>query len=146
MKIEEFIKQRVENQIVWHSKKSIRNKRYYFLCTWIIIVGSILSSALISLSKTLGIITSLLVAISVGVSNAYKFHSKWKLYRLTAELLKHEKILFITGSEKYNVENTIAEKLFVKTIEEILMNTNEKWEKILADITPKKLNEKEYEK
>ena len=69
------------------------------------------------------------------MSKVYRFHSKWRLYRLTSEILKHEKVLFETKTGIYNNYNAYSN--FVTNIEAILMKTNESWEKLLEDLTQK---------
>lgn len=94
MIIEEYLKNRVDDQIKWHSEKSQCNRSYYELFSTISLVCTAISPPAIYFSKTCGIILSLIVAISVGVNNIYKFHDKWQIYRITAELLQREKCYF----------------------------------------------------
>lgn len=135
MSQEEYIKNRVDVQISWNDVKSSKNRALYGICTIISIVGSLIVSASIPFCKTIAIILSLLVAIAVGVNNSFKFHQKWKLYRLTAELLNREKLLFLTKVKDYGKEN--AFDIFVQRIEDILSSSNGDWAKILDEPTDK---------
>lgn len=132
---EQYISTRLDSQIEWHDRKSINNKRFYLICSWILIVGSILTSVLIPLCQVAGVAFSVIVAITASISKVYKFHSKWRLYRLTSELLMHEKVLFETRTGIYN--NKRAYTNLVRNVETILMKTNESWEKMLEDIAQK---------
>lgn len=132
---EQYISTRLDSQIEWHDRKSINNKRFYFICSWILIVGSILTSVLIPLCQVAGVAFSVIVAITASISKVYIFHSKWRLYRLTSELLMHEKVLFETRTGIYN--NEMAYTNLVRNVEMILMKTNESWEKMLEDIAQK---------
>lgn len=132
----EYISKRVDSQIEWHNRKSICNKRLYLFCSWVLIVGSILTSVMIPLCQVVGVVLSILVAITASISRVYKFHSKWRLYRLTSEMLIHEKFLYDTQTGAYNNQNTAYSKL-VGNVEAILMKTNDSWDKLLEDMTQK---------
>lgn len=125
MNIEQYINNRVNNQIDWHDKKSVRNKWAYLICSIIAVVGSILASVIIQYCDVLATIISALVAISVGINNLFKFQKKWMLYRATSELLKSEKMKFEVNAGEYG--NADREKLFYDKIESILTNTNQNW-------------------
>ena len=130
-----YILNRVNPQIEWHNKKSKCYKRCYIFCSWILIVGSILTGVVIPICQEVGVMLSTIVAITTSISKVYRFHSKWILYRLTSETLMHEKVLFETKTGIYNNYNAYSD--FVANIEAILMKTNESWEKLLEDLTQK---------
>ena len=132
---DQYIVNRVNPQIEWHNEKSNCNKRYYIICSWILIAGSILTGVMIHICQEIGVMLSAIVAITASMSKVYRFHSKWRLYRLTSEILKHEKVLFETKTGIYNNYNAYSN--FVTNIEAILMKTNESWEKLLEDLTQK---------
>lgn len=141
---EEYFSKRVDPQIEWHNRKSINNKRWYLFCSWILIVGSILTGFMIPLCQIVGVALSVVVAITASLSRVYKFHSKWRLYRLTSEMLIHEKVLYETQMGVYNNQNTAYSNL-VYNVEAILMKTNSSWEKLLEDMTQKtEINKEQY--
>lgn len=125
MDIEKYMKERVNDQIVWHDKKGACNKCLYLVCSVIAVVGSILASVTIHYCEVLATIISALVAISVGINNLFKFQKKWMLYRATSELLNSEKMKFKVNTGEY--ENADSENLFFDKIESILNNTNQNW-------------------
>ena len=61
---EQYISTRLDSQIEWHDRKSINNKRFYLICSWVLIVGSILTSVLIPLCQVVGVAFSVIVAIT----------------------------------------------------------------------------------
>ena len=126
------------------SRIGVNNKRWYLFCSWILIVGSILTGFMIPLCQIVGVALSVVVAITASLSRVYKFHSKWRLYRLTSEMLIHEKVLYETQMGVYNNQNTAYSNL-VYNVEAILMKTNSSWEKLLEDMTQKtEINKEQY--
>ena len=49
------------------------------------------------------------IALIAGIMNLYKFHENWVSYRTTAEILKHEKYLFLTGALLIQVNPLLLE-------------------------------------
>ncbi len=127
---EEYIQNRVDDQISWYNKKSGINKKYHYQAkVWVIIFSAMIPFATgINSEMTpwmdyfIGVL-GIVIVILTAVSTLYKFQDKWSNYRRTAELLTHEKYLFQTnsgsyGSHKdpfkllvYRVENTINEEV-----------------------------------
>lgn len=125
MDIEKYMKERVDDQIVWHDKKGVWNKWAYVVFSVIAIVGSITAGITVHYCKIIATILSAMVAVSVGLNNLFKFQKKWMLYRATSELLKSEKMKFEVKAGEYG--NIDREKLFFEKIESILNNTNQNW-------------------
>lgn len=67
-----------------------------------------------------------IVAIAVGINSLFKFQTKWKLYRSTAESLRIEKIHYKVGGGPYIGSD--KEKVFVDTVMKILKATNVDWQ------------------
>ena len=130
---EQYMIERVNPQIEWHDKKGTCNKCRYYIFSWIIIICSVFTGVIIQFCEIAGEILSIVVAITASISNFCKFQDKWRLYRLTTELLVHEKYIYETQSDKYAGEDSF--KLFVESIEDILMKTNKGWEKLLEGIS-----------
>jgi Protein of unknown function (DUF4231) len=143
MNEQDYIKQRLDDQINWYSKKSATNKKWYRLCQFSLIV----LAALVTLSglfpakdfpfvtytvPTLGAI----IAILTGVLALFKFQDNWLTYRLSSEALKHEKYLFLAKSEPYNVENPF--NLLVSRCESIMVKENMTWEQAMKPVAKEK--------
>lgn len=102
------------------------NKWGYIICSIISIAGSIISAAVIQYSSLCGTILSAIVAIAVGINSLFKFQTKWKLYRPTAESLRIEKIHYKVGGGPYTGSD--KENVFVDTVMKILNATNVDWQ------------------
>ena len=132
MNHEEYLKERVDNQINWFNKKSSTNKNWYYglgvfeiflaiSISFINITGLIEESSKSLISSIIG---GLIAAIA-GLLTFVKFQQNWFRYRITSESLISEKYKFITMSEPYSAED--AYNQFVNNIELILTRENKKW-------------------
>ncbi len=129
----EYIEQRVNDQINWYSKKSTINKHYHNWSKGLIITFSALipfAAGFISVeTKWLTYIIAILgvfIAVLTGISTLLKFQEKWIKYRTTSETLKHEKFLFLTKSGPYDNTDE-AYKVFVNRIENLISKENSAW-------------------
>ena len=130
---EEYIKQRLDDQINWYDIKSqINQKRYKrlrivttILAVSIPVFTAVLNDSNQSYIKILIGVIGASIALAEGIQQLYKFSEHWLEYRTTSETLKHQKYLFITQCAPYDGIN--AFKDFVITIEAILVNENSKW-------------------
>ena len=134
MNQEEYIKDRLDDQINWYYKKrGFNQKRYKFYKV---------SEALLAISVPIlsgfstiegfewliyvvAIIGGLITLITI-IPSLNKYHENWVEYRLTSEVLKREKFLFLTKSGKYRASKANFSTL-VETAEAIMSNENEKW-------------------
>ncbi len=132
MNEQEYIDQRLQNQIEWYSDKSSWNQRWY---KWLRIVEVICASSIpfgvsyvtngtVALKIVVGSL-GVFVVVVTGVVALYKFQENWIQYRITSETLKHEKFLFLTKTEPYNIENPFP--LFVKRVESLISKENSSW-------------------
>lgn len=138
---EQYIQERVNDQLAWYSKKSTFNKSWHFRLQLITLVAAALVPV-ISLSssewsvRVLVALTGSIAAIAAGMVTLYQFRERWVDYRSTAEQLKYEKYLFLTGSKPYVNDESFL--LFVSRVENIILQENRGWyEKITAqDVDP----------
>lgn len=126
-----YLKERVDGQQKWHSVKSSKYKWWYFILQSISIIGAA-TIPVISLSSSsehnVRIAVALLgasAAIAVSASNLFQCRELWVRYRSTAEALKHEKYLYLTGSAPFTDRDSFS--LFVNRVESILANQNSGW-------------------
>lgn len=133
MNIDEYIENRVNNQIDWYDGKSISCQNKYKLTQTIEIVLASLIPLLSAYSKNCIVIAILVgtlgaaIAIIESLTKLYKWHENWIEYRTTCELLRYQKYLFITKSAPYNTEPESVENIFVRNIENIISSENNKW-------------------
>ncbi|MEY8320338.1 DUF4231 domain-containing protein [Lachnospiraceae bacterium 46-61] len=132
MDIEQFITDRVDDQIKWHDKKSQIAQKYYkayqvieITLAAIIPLLSFFADKFI-IQFTIAVIGSS-IAIIEAITKLYKFHENWISYRCTCEALKTQKYLYVTKSAPYNVTQETVDTLFVKNIEMILSSQNNQW-------------------
>lgn len=136
MNEKEYLTNRVESQKQYFSKTSRENKKKYIGISTakllISIVITVISPIVCSVSIS-SIVISILAAIITfldGVALLKKYNENWINYRLTNEQIKREEILFKTKSEKYyDQTDKNGFNIFVQNIEDIIQNTNQKWEK-----------------
>jgi uncharacterized protein DUF4231 len=133
---EQYLSERVDHQIDWYSKKSTINKTYYLWANALVIVFAALIPFFAGFAKefnwlnfpiaALGVLT----AVATGLSSLYKFQEKWTTYRITAEALQREKVLFQTTSSPYDI-GPQSFNVFVRNMEGIMNNENTVWTQII---------------
>ena len=129
MNAEEYIKNRLCDQINWYSQKSSYYKRWFYTARTIeIVLASVMTIIAITpvLKNSLLIpFFSLGIVIIASLLALYKFQELWISYRTTSESLKHEKYLFKTKTSPYNKEGSF--NLLVKNVERIISSENSLW-------------------
>jgi hypothetical protein len=131
MNADEYLKERVEDQIQWLSKKSGFNQRWFKQLRFVEIVLGCAIALLVSyadvhaLVKVTSGVLGVAVAAIGGLLSLYRFQENWIEYRVTAENLKREKFLFLTRSTPYDGEDRFPN--LVTRIETILGAENVKW-------------------
>ena len=132
MNEQEYLEERLEDQIKWFNAKSVTNKKKYQTCQVILLV----LAALVTVSgvfKTEGSswvgfavpMLGALIAVITGIMSLYKYQENWLNYRTAAEALLHEKFLFLTKSDPYNIAEPL--NLLVTRSETIISKENAKW-------------------
>ena len=138
MNEEDYLKNRIDDQINWYNSKAHINKNYhYFTKAMVIIVSSIIPLiAGIEIDGSLkNVLLGLLgtcIAVVTGLTSLIKFQEKWSEYRMTAEAAIQEKILFQTLSGPYDKQ---AEpfKLLVKRVENLLSKEHDHWSQYINE-------------
>ncbi|MEW6609711.1 MAG: DUF4231 domain-containing protein [bacterium] len=128
---EEYINNRLNDQINWYSKKSQTNQKWFKWLRLLEIIAAALIPFLAGIGTTIPyhliIIGALgvIIAVSAGLSALYKYHEIWIEYRTTAETLKHEKYLYQTKCPPYN--NNDAFCSLVQRVEGLISKENTQW-------------------
>lgn len=132
MNAEEYLKNRLEDQIEWYEKKSMWNKNLLLLLRVVEIVCAamipLLSGYLNYPTLCIAIIIGVLgviIAISAGTIALFQFQEHWIEYRSTAECLKIEKFLFLTQVEPYDEDNSL--EILVNRTETLIAHQNTNW-------------------
>ena len=139
-----YIKERVDDQIGWYSGKSSKNKNLYmtFKIAEIILAAFIpFLSGLIQdffyLKYVIGVM-GISIAIIGGLQIINKYQEKWISYRTTSETLKHEKYMFVNQAGAYRKTNENAFSDFVERIESLISKENSDWNNMIAKTDFKK--------
>lgn len=127
---QQYLEDVIDDQIRWYSEESGINQRK-FKTTQVIKISLALAIPIITLWSNwsaakyiIGVLGALIAFIESYVK-IYDFKELWTTYRLTAETLKHQKSLFLTKTEPYDVDG--AFNLFVKNTQEVMASENIKW-------------------
>lgn len=132
MNEDQYIKNRLDDQITWYSKKSVWNQKWYKRLHIIAIVAAVtipflsgyMSGETIWMKFTIGLLGFLAAAI-IAVLNLYQFQENWIEYRTTCESLKHEKYLYLTKTAPYDGEDAFP--LLVEQVETLFSRENTNW-------------------
>lgn len=132
MEVDEYIETRLNDQIKYYDNHSKSNKRWYILlriieifsAASIPILSMFISDTTLDLRVAVGIIGAIIAVITAIVSLC-QFQENWVEYRTTCESLRHEKYLFTTKTEPYDLESSFP--LFVKRIESLISKENSNW-------------------
>ncbi len=128
---DEYINERLNDQIGWYDQKSQRAQRFFksLRTMEIISAGIIPLLAGFGSGATWSVITvgvlGAIVAILAAFISLNKYQENWIEYRTTCETLRHEKYLFLTNTEPYNEPEPFG--LFVQRIETLISKENSAW-------------------
>jgi len=129
---EAYIKERLDDQIDWYSKKSKRSQNWFKTLRIIEIIAAatipFLAGYATDAEPELKVIIGLLgvvIAFVAGIISLNKFQEIWIEYRTTSETLKHHKYLFLTKSTPYDGDN--AFQALVQTVEALISKENSNW-------------------
>jgi len=145
MKEQEYLSQRVDDQIKWYEEKSQSNQSWYKRLKLIELVASVTIPFFTGLigsnygsSKTLIILVGVLgivIALIEGALHLYKYQENWIEYRKSAEFFRREKLLYLTGAAHYK-DNPNKLQTLVERIETYGQNENQSWsEYIVQQVT-----------
>ena len=128
---EEYIEQRLDDQISWYDRKSGANQLWFKRLRFAEVVAAAIipflsgfagGSLLIKIAiGALGVV----VAVIASLLALLRFQEHWINYRATAEALKTEKFLFLTQTQPYDTGN--AFHLLVQRVEALLSKESGQW-------------------
>lgn len=131
---EEYISQRLDDQIDWYSRKSLSCQTRYNVLRLIEIIAAALIPFLSGMGEKVScgqwIVGSLgvMIALAAAAGSLFKYHENWIQYRVTSEQLKHEKFLFATRSGPY--EDLSRFQLLVQRVEALISKEAATWAQI----------------
>ena len=128
---EEYVEQRLNDQIVWYDRKSSTNQSWFKRLRFAEIVAAAIIPFLsgfagnsLSIKIAIGAL-GVLVAVVASLLGLLQLQVHWIEYRATAESLRREKFLFLTQTEPYDKDN--AFHLLVQRVEALLSKENTDW-------------------
>lgn len=131
MNQDEYMRDRVDSQLAWYSKKSAACQRAHKTLKMTEIIAA---AAIAFIAGTLGTFPlahwvvgglGILIAIAAGASSLFQYQENWINYRATLESLKQEKFLFLTGVGDYAMPDAFAR--FVARFENLIASGNSQW-------------------
>lgn len=141
---EEYISQRLDDQINWYSKKSSTCQTRYKALRVIEFVAAALIPFLSGMGDKIPcgqwVIGALgvTIALAAAAGSLFKYHENWIQYRVTSEQLKHEKFLFATRSDPY--EDGTRFGLLVQRVEALISKEATTWAQVSKQ--PAKLSQR----
>lgn len=125
--VERYLSGRLEEQIDYYEKAAGRAKQMHVRLQSAIIVLSVMVPVAVSHPpessewlRFVVVAASLLLPAMTGLTSFRKYGELWTTYRTTAEQLKTEKYLFLTGSGRYR-DNPNAFHDLVEAVEALLI-------------------------
>lgn len=141
MNEEDYIKNRLDDQINWYDKKSQSHQKWYKIHKRIeITAGAVIPiTAVINIDcfKLISVSCSSIILICESLIALSSHQSNWTQYRTTAETLRHEKYMYETKTGVYkNEEDSFA--LLVERCETIISSENINWANLQTDTNKRK--------
>jgi Protein of unknown function (DUF4231) len=128
---EEYIEQRLNDQIVWYDRRSGTNQRWFKRLRFAEIVAAAVIPFLsgfagesLAIKIAIGAV-GVIVAVIASLLALLRLQEHWISYRATAEALKTEKFLFLTQTQPYDKED--AFHLLVQRVEALLSKESIEW-------------------
>ncbi len=128
---DDYIEQRLNDQISWYDRKSSENQRWFKRLRFAEIVAATIIPFLsgfagnsLAIRIAIGAL-GVVVAVIASLLALLHFQEHWLNYRATAEALKTEKFLFLTQTQPYDKED--AFHLLVQRVEALLSKENTGW-------------------
>lgn len=133
---DEYIKQRLEPQIVWYSRKSRSNHNWYLglRASELVLAASLpwfaaqvpTYSYFPAVTGAIGVI----IAIISGLLGLQKFQENWLQYRATCEKLRMNKFRFLASAAPYNTSDAFS--ILVASTEDLISTENTAWVERIA--------------
>src|SRR5436190_7928378 len=128
---EEYVEQRINDQIGWYDRKSTTNQRWFKRLRFAEIVAAAAIPFLSGFADNsfpikiaIGAL-GVFVAVIASLLGLLQLQVHWIEYRATAESLKREKFLFLSQTEPYDKND--AFHLLVQRVEALLSKENTEW-------------------
>lgn len=132
MDTEQYMKERVDDQIEWYDRKSGWNQRWFKRLQIFVLIAAatipFLSGYIgeeVAWAKFVIGVLGLLIAAITAILGLYNFQENWIKYRTTCESLKKEKYKFLTRIPPYDNDNAFT--VLVEHVEGLISKENTDW-------------------
>ena len=134
---QEYLEQRLDDQINWYDRKSGAAQRAFKRLRLIEIAAAATIPLLAGLATRGGAggglnwtnysvaVLGVIVAVVAGVLALYRFEENWIQYRTTCESLRHHKFRYMTKSAPYDGPDGF--RILVDTVENLISKENTQW-------------------
>lgn len=129
-----YLKDRIDDQIDYYDKKSIKQKRWFYFSRFLsiclaasipVLTGIVLKYPIIL--RLISIIGGVIMVID-GFSSLTKVQEKWLDYRSITETLRHEKYMYLCHAGVYNISDKEDRfQQLVERAESIISQENINW-------------------
>jgi uncharacterized membrane protein len=135
MNIENYLESRVDKDFEWYIKYANFYKYLHVSSKILILTASVTITVLTSQNfdeknLIIAILSALIILIS-GMSELLKFKEQWKEFRITADTIRSERLLFETKTDPYNANNSF--NIYVKNHEMIVREEQKNWRNYITD-------------
>ena len=134
MDANEYIEQRLEDQIGWYDRKSQWNQRWYKRLRLAEIVAAALIPFLAAwppgeswVTRVVIGLLGVLIAVVAAAIGLYQLQENWVKYRTTCESLKKERYLYLTATKPYDGDEAARLQLLVRRVEALVSQENTEW-------------------
>lgn len=119
---------RLEDQLEWYDRNSTRaQKRFKALkAATIIFAASIPVTAAFNAESYVAAVIAFAIVVVEGVLQLFQYERLWITFRSTAEMLKHEKYLYLAQAGPYRGADD-AKRLLAERIEELIAQEHARW-------------------
>ena len=119
--------ERLEDQLGWYDRKSADCQKSYKRVKLIQLVVGATVPVVAGLQITAAVTATLaaLVVVAEGAQQLYQWQTNWVLYRSTAEVLKHEKYLYLAAAGPYSTND--RHRVLAERIEGLVSQEHAKW-------------------
>ena len=122
---EEYIKERVNQEIKYYSKSATQSKKSYLRMRAVSVIGGALVPVLVNIPGVyvdiLTTIISLVVVLIVSLETVYRYREQWTNYRTAEQSLRNQYFIYTSKAGVYaTLDDATAFKLFVDRVEEAI--------------------------
>ena len=137
MNQDEYLKNRLYDQIKWYDKKSVVCQKRFKLIRSLEISFAALIPLLSAIPGDTGLLKIVIaglgsgIVIFAGINAISKYHELWISYRTTAETLKHHQFLFETKCVPYDKKDAFTD--LVENVEALISREHSNWSSIIKE-------------